>query len=158
MARHVARVGAMRKEYKILVGKPEEKKPFRRPRARPLEMSTNLLLLRGCIQKLPDWVDNEIYAYNNKHLLGSNTKVMAAKLTRLTHKIAIQLRLVAENCTICSSRSRWPVRKLLDKIAVQLRLVAGSCTICSSCSRWPVRKLLDTSSYISYEKDLNAPL
>jgi hypothetical protein len=41
-------------------------------------------------------------------------RVMAAKLTRLTYKIAIQLHLVAENCTICSSRSRRPVRKLLD--------------------------------------------
>jgi len=39
---------------------------------------------------------------------------MAAKLTIPTHKIAIQLHLVAENCTICSSRSRRPVRKLLD--------------------------------------------
>jgi len=37
--------------------------------------------------------------------------VMAAKLTRLTHKIAIQLNLVAESCTIQSSRSRRPVRK-----------------------------------------------
>jgi hypothetical protein len=41
-------------------------------------------------------------------------RVMAAKLTRLTHKIAIQLHLVEENSTICSSRSRRPVRKLLD--------------------------------------------
>jgi hypothetical protein len=32
--------------------------------------------------------------------------VMAAKLTRLTHKISIQLHLVAESCTICSSHSR----------------------------------------------------
>jgi len=39
---------------------------------------------------------------------------MAAKLTRLTHKIAIQLHLVAESCTICSSRSRRLVLKLLD--------------------------------------------
>jgi hypothetical protein len=39
---------------------------------------------------------------------------MAAKLTRLTHKIAIQLHLVAESCTICISRCRWPVRNLLD--------------------------------------------
>jgi hypothetical protein len=39
---------------------------------------------------------------------------MAAKLIRLTHKIAIQLLLVAESCTICSSPSRRPVRKLLD--------------------------------------------
>jgi len=37
---------------------------------------------------------------------------MAAKLTRLTHKIAIQLHLAAGSCTICSSRSRRPVRKL----------------------------------------------
>jgi hypothetical protein len=36
---------------------------------------------------------------------------MAAKLTRLTHKIAMQLHLVAESCT---SRSRRPVRELLD--------------------------------------------
>jgi hypothetical protein len=39
---------------------------------------------------------------------------MAAKLTTLTHKIAIQLQLVAETCTICSSRSRRPVRERLD--------------------------------------------
>jgi hypothetical protein len=39
---------------------------------------------------------------------------MAAKLTRLTHKIEIQLRLVTESCTICSSSSRRTVRKLLD--------------------------------------------
>jgi hypothetical protein len=44
-------------------------------------------------------------------------RVMAAKLTRLTHKIAIQLHLVAESCTICSSRSRRPVRKLLDTLS-----------------------------------------
>jgi len=39
---------------------------------------------------------------------------MAAKLTTLTHKIAIRLHLAVESCTICSSSSRWPVRKLLD--------------------------------------------
>jgi len=39
---------------------------------------------------------------------------MVLKLTRLTLKIAIQLHLVAESCTIYSSRSRRPVRKLLD--------------------------------------------
>jgi hypothetical protein len=42
---------------------------------------------------------------------------MAAKLTILAHKIAIQLHLVAESCTICSSRSRQPVRKLLDTLS-----------------------------------------
>jgi hypothetical protein len=40
--------------------------------------------------------------------------VTEAKRTRLTHKIAIQLHLVTESCTICSSRSRRPVWKLLD--------------------------------------------
>jgi len=39
---------------------------------------------------------------------------MAAKLTRLTHKIAVHLHVVAESCTICSSGSRRPVRGLLD--------------------------------------------
>jgi len=39
---------------------------------------------------------------------------MGTKLTRLTHKITIQLHLVAESCNICNSRSRRPVRKLLD--------------------------------------------
>jgi hypothetical protein len=37
---------------------------------------------------------------------------MEAKFTRLTHKIATQLHLVAESCTICSSHSRRAVRKL----------------------------------------------
>jgi hypothetical protein len=41
-------------------------------------------------------------------------RVMATKLTRLTQKVAIQLHLVAESVTICSSRSRRPVLKLLD--------------------------------------------
>jgi len=39
---------------------------------------------------------------------------MAVKFVRLTHKIVIQLRLVADRCIICSSRSRMPVRTLLD--------------------------------------------
>jgi hypothetical protein len=53
--------------------------------------------------------------------------VMAAKLTKLTHKIAIQLHLVAESCTIRSSRSRRPVRKLLDTPSyVYIRLAVSS--------------------------------
>jgi hypothetical protein len=55
--------------------------------------------------------------------------VMAARLTRLTHKIAIQLRLVAESCSICSSRSRRPVRKLLDAPSY-------ICTPTLFCSLW----------------------
>jgi hypothetical protein len=42
---------------------------------------------------------------------------MAAKLTRLTHKIATQLHLVVQSSTICSSRSRRTVRKLLDALS-----------------------------------------
>jgi hypothetical protein len=50
----------------------------------------------------------------------------AAKLIRLTQKIAIRLHLVAESCTICSSRSRRPVRKLLDTLSYAGRkLVIG---------------------------------
>jgi hypothetical protein len=60
--------------------------------------------IRGCIQKFPDWVYNEINN-NNKHSLWSNTKGYGGR----THKIAIQLHLVAESCTICSSRSRQPL-------------------------------------------------
>jgi hypothetical protein len=71
--------------------------------------------LRGCIQTFPDWVDNDIKAYNKKNTRWEATQmVMAPKLIRLTHKIATQLHLLAESCTICSSCSRRPVRKLLD--------------------------------------------
>jgi len=44
-------------------------------------------------------------------------RVMAPKFSRLTHKIAIKLRLVAERCIIWSCRSRRPVRKLLDTLS-----------------------------------------
>jgi hypothetical protein len=33
----------------------------------------------GCTKRCPDWFDNEIYAYNNKHLLRSNTNDYDAK-------------------------------------------------------------------------------
>jgi hypothetical protein len=35
--------------------------------------------IRGCIQKFPDWVDNEIYAYNNKHSSRRNIEVYGGK-------------------------------------------------------------------------------
>jgi hypothetical protein len=83
------------------------------------------LLLRGCIQKFSDWVDNEITTINTRW--EAIQRVMAAKLTRLTHKIVIQLHLVAESCIICSSRSRRPVRKLLDTPSYTY-----DCTYCAS--------------------------
>jgi hypothetical protein len=49
-------------------------------------------------------------------------RVMAAELTRLTHKIAIQLHLVAESCTVCSSRARRSVRELLDTPSYEFHL------------------------------------
>jgi len=38
---------------------------------------------------------------------------MVVKVARLTDKISMQLHLVAESCTICSSRTGEPVQKLL---------------------------------------------
>jgi hypothetical protein len=52
--------------------------------------------------------------------------VVVAKLTRLTHKIAIQLHIVAESCTISSSHSRWPVQKLLDT-PLYIKYCCGFC-------------------------------
>jgi hypothetical protein len=63
----------------------------------------NILYVWGCIQKFLDWV----YAYVWYYLLRSSTK-----LTRLTHKIGMQLHLVAERCTIFSSRTSLPTWKL----------------------------------------------
>jgi hypothetical protein len=37
------------------------------------------LIICGCIQKFPDWIDNEIYSYNNKYPLRSNTKGYGGK-------------------------------------------------------------------------------
>jgi len=42
---------------------------------------------------------------------------MATKLTRLTHKIATQLQVMAESCTVCGSRTRRLVRELLDTLS-----------------------------------------
>jgi hypothetical protein len=40
---------------------------------------SNTINLRGCTQKFPNWVDNEIYTYKNKHLLRSNAKGYGGK-------------------------------------------------------------------------------
>jgi hypothetical protein len=67
-----------------------------------------------CIQKFPGESITKYTLTFGITRSEATQRVMAAILTRLTHKIAIQLHLVAESCTICSSRSRRPVRKLLD--------------------------------------------
>jgi hypothetical protein len=67
--------------------------------------------VRGYIQKFSDWV----YKGTTTNTRWEATqRIMAAKLPRMTHRMMIQLHLVAESYTICSSRSRRPVRKLLD--------------------------------------------
>jgi hypothetical protein len=57
---------------------------------------------------------------------------MVEKLTRLTHKTAMQLHLVAESWTILSSRARRPVRKLLD---TPLYVVCVFCHYIYVCAR-----------------------
>jgi len=70
--------------------------------------------IRGCIRKFPDWVITKYTLTSINTHWEATQRDMAAELTRLTHKIAIELHLVADSCTISSSRSRRPVRKLLD--------------------------------------------
>jgi len=55
---------------------------------------------------------NETTVINTR--LEATQRVMAAKLYRLTHKISIQLHIIAESRTICSFRSGRPFRKFLD--------------------------------------------
>jgi len=54
-------------------------------------------IIRECIQKFPDWVENDVYAYLLHFSFRCNTKGYGDKITRLTHKIAIELHLVAES-------------------------------------------------------------
>jgi len=70
--------------------------------------------IRGCIQKFPDWVVTKYMLTTIKTRWEATKSAMEARLVRLTHRIAIQLHLVAESYTICSPRSRRSVRKLLD--------------------------------------------
>jgi hypothetical protein len=65
-------------------------------------------------------------------------RIMAAKLTRLAHKIAVQLHLVAESCTIYSSCSRRPVRKVLDThsyVYVHVYICMYICIYARACVR-----------------------
>jgi hypothetical protein len=73
----------------------------------------NTFIIWRCTQKFPDWVDNKINSNKVNTHWEATQRIMVAKLIRMTHKLVIQLHLVAESCTICSSHSRWPVQKLL---------------------------------------------
>jgi len=63
-----------------------------------------------------DWITKYTLTTINTRCEATQT-VMAAKPTRLTYKIVIQLHTVAQSCTVCISRSRRPVRKLLDTLS-----------------------------------------
>jgi len=54
-AGHVARMRESRREYKVLVGKPEEKRPLGRPRGRWEDNTTMELQEVGCGGM--DWID-----------------------------------------------------------------------------------------------------
>jgi hypothetical protein len=64
---------------------------------------------------------------------------MAAKLTRLSHKIGIRLHIVAESCTICSSRSRLPVWKFWIHSRMLIR-VRQTVNVSSTARDLPARE------------------
>jgi hypothetical protein len=91
----------------------------------PTLREVRIKLRRRHAQKISSWYEGVSKSFWTESItkymptfaitrLEATQRVMAAKLTRLTHRIAIQLHLVAERSTICSSRSRRPFRKLLD--------------------------------------------
>jgi hypothetical protein len=83
--------------------------------------------IREYIQKFPDWIITKYTLITINTRWEATQRALAAKLTRLTHRIAIQLHLVEESCTIFSSRSRRLVRKLLNtpSYILEVRLSYG---------------------------------
>jgi hypothetical protein len=61
------------------------------------------------MQKFPDSVGNEIYAYKNKHSLRRNTMGYGRKIHYTDSKNSDTIAQVAESCTVCSYCSRRPV-------------------------------------------------
>jgi hypothetical protein len=70
--------------------------------------------IRGCIQKFPEGADNEINNNNNNHSSRSNRKGYGGKTRWTDSQNSDTAAPKVENCTICSSRSRWSVMKLFD--------------------------------------------
>jgi len=62
------------------------------------------MIVQGCIQKFPDWLSNEIYAYNNKHL--GNTKGYGGKTRYTDSQIS--------NTTVLSGRELYHLQFLLQ--------------------------------------------
>jgi len=42
------------------------------------------------------------------------------------------MHVVVESCTICGSRSGWPVRKLLDSLSYNYALIAKAAAVCTT--------------------------
>jgi len=71
------------------------------------------LVIQGCPKNFR--TESKKYTLTIMNIRSKATqRIMAENFTRLTHKIAMKLHLVADSCTICNSRFRRPVRKLLD--------------------------------------------
>jgi hypothetical protein len=60
------------------------------------------------------WIESIMKSSTTTNTWEATQRVKVAKLTRLTHKIAIQLHIAAESSTICSYCSSWPVRESFD--------------------------------------------
>jgi hypothetical protein len=89
---------------------------------------------------------NEIDAYNNNTSWEETQRVMAAKLTRLTHKIAIQLHLVAESSTISSVLAPGGQS---GNVWIHLRLSRSSDTV----SFWDISKVTGVNLF---DKNVNS--
>jgi hypothetical protein len=83
--------------------------------SQPVTPKVSIYFVIDSVWKLLDTLSYTLTTINTRWEV--TQRVMAAKLTKLTHKIAIQLHLVAESSIICSSCSRRPVRKLLDTLS-----------------------------------------
>jgi hypothetical protein len=75
---------------------------------------------------------------------------MAVKVTGLSHKIAIQLHLVAESSTVCSSRSRWSIWKLFDTVSYTVIL---KFLLADFCGSYPRVQASSSSRYITSAVD-----
>jgi hypothetical protein len=105
----------LRNAYKILIGKPEGKRLLGTSSCR-WEGNNKMDFKQGVrvYPKVSGLSHNEIYAYLWYCSLRSNTKSYGSRTHQTDSQNSDTTALVAESSTICSSCSRWPVRKLLD--------------------------------------------
>jgi hypothetical protein len=101
------------------------------------------LIIPGCIQKFPDWVDNEMY--NNKHSLRSNTKGYGGK----THWTDSQ----DSDTTAPSGRELYHLQFLLQAASLE---TFGYTQVKSSASLFGLYILLSTLSRPKHPQSINA--